>query len=69
MTPLQIVELVSIYMELNNDIEKVPVSIYIVMKYCGVNLVDYMANHQLSLEQAADIVYNLARGLNVMPDS
>ena len=65
---MQIVELVSIYMELQNDIEKVPVSIYIVMKYCGENLVDYMAKHQdrLSLEQAAEIVYNIARGLNVI---
>ena len=67
-TTLQIVELVSIYMELQNDIEKVPVSIYIVMKYCGENLVDYMAKKQdrLSLGQAAEIVYNIARGLNVI---
>ena len=61
-------ELFSIYMELRSDVEKVPVSIYIVMEYCGVNLVDYMANleGQLSLEQAAQIVYNIACGLNVI---
>ncbi|XP_063675504.1 cyclin-dependent kinase 2-like isoform X2 [Bolinopsis microptera] len=64
----QIVELVSIYMELQDDIEKVPVSIYIVMKYCGENLVDYMAKNQdrLPLGQAAEIVYNIARGLNFL---
>ena len=61
----QIVELLSIYMELEN--EKNPVSIYIVMKYCGENLVHYMhrSDVTLTLEDAAKIVYNIARGLNV----
>ena len=59
----QIVELLSIYMELEE--EKNPVSIYIVMKYCGENLVEYMAKNTVSLEDAAKIVYNIARGLNV----
>ena len=59
----QIVELLSIYMELEE--EKNPVSIYIVMKYCGENLVEYMRRRDVTLEDAAIIVYNIARGLNV----
>ena len=61
----QIVELLSIYMELEE--EKNPVSIYIVMKNCGENLVEYMHRPDvtLTLEYAAIIVYNIARGLNV----
>ena len=47
--------------------EKVPESIYIVTEYCGENLPMYMARmgNRVSLEDAAKIVYNIARGLNV----
>ncbi|KAL5265670.1 hypothetical protein ACHWQZ_G006406 [Mnemiopsis leidyi] len=60
----QIVELQSIYMELQS--ENTPVAIYIVMKYCGENLVEYMAMNTVSLDDAAKIVYNIARGLNFL---
>jgi len=62
------VELVTVYMTLNGNNE--PESVNIVMSHCGVNLVDYVSTRQeLSVndlyEEAAVILYNICRGLNV----